>query len=98
MVIRQALEVALLAQVRRHRLGVGGGITSQAGAIRHGITRALMEYDPELRKACALPDSSRASARSRTQEGRPPQGASWTAVLQALIFFEDLALVLFADG
>jgi small subunit ribosomal protein S9 len=28
----------------------GGGITGQAGAIRHGITRALMEYDPELRK------------------------------------------------
>jgi small subunit ribosomal protein S9 len=28
----------------------GGGITGQAGAIRHGITRALMEYDGELRK------------------------------------------------
>lgn len=30
---------------------VGGGISGQAGAIRHGITRALMEYDPELRPA-----------------------------------------------
>ncbi len=29
----------------------GGGITGQAGAIRHDITRALMEYDGELRKA-----------------------------------------------
>lgn len=33
----------------------GGGISGQAGAIRHGITRALMAYDeslrPELRKA-----------------------------------------------
>jgi small subunit ribosomal protein S9 len=28
----------------------GGGVTGQAGAIRHGITRALMEYDGELRK------------------------------------------------
>ena len=28
----------------------GGGITGQAGAIRHGITRALMEYDESLRK------------------------------------------------
>jgi small subunit ribosomal protein S9 len=28
----------------------GGGITGQAGAIRHGITSALMEYDGELRK------------------------------------------------
>jgi small subunit ribosomal protein S9 len=28
----------------------GGGNTGQAGAIRHGITRALMEYDETLRK------------------------------------------------
>ena len=27
----------------------GGGITGQAGAIRHGITRALIEYDESLR-------------------------------------------------
>lgn len=27
----------------------GGGITGQAGAIRHGVTRALMEYNPEFR-------------------------------------------------
>jgi small subunit ribosomal protein S9 len=30
---------------------VGGGITGQAGAIRHGITRALMLVSPELRPA-----------------------------------------------
>lgn len=29
----------------------GGGSTGQAGAIRHGITRALMEWQPELRTA-----------------------------------------------
>ncbi len=29
----------------------GGGITGQAGAIRHGIARALLVSDPELRKA-----------------------------------------------
>jgi small subunit ribosomal protein S9 len=28
----------------------GGGISGQAGAIRHGITRALIEYDETLRK------------------------------------------------
>ena len=28
----------------------GGGFTGQAGAIRHGISRALLEADPELRK------------------------------------------------
>jgi len=27
----------------------GGGSTGQAGAIRHGISRALVEYNPELR-------------------------------------------------
>ncbi|MCI6305054.1 MAG: 30S ribosomal protein S9 [Subdoligranulum sp.] len=30
---------------------VGGGVAGQAGAIRHGITRALMESDAELRPA-----------------------------------------------
>ena len=29
----------------------GGGTTGQAGAIRHGIARALLEADPELRAA-----------------------------------------------
>ena len=29
----------------------GGGTTGQAGAIRHGITRALMDYDESLRKS-----------------------------------------------
>ena len=28
----------------------GGGISGQAGAIRHGITRALIKYDETLRK------------------------------------------------
>ena len=27
----------------------GGGVTGQAGAIRHGIARALLEFDPSLR-------------------------------------------------
>jgi small subunit ribosomal protein S9 len=51
MIVRQPLEVVQLlskfditVQVR------GGGITGQAGAIRHGITRALMEYDEALRR------------------------------------------------
>ena len=29
----------------------GGGPTGQAGAVRHGITRALIEYDPTLKPA-----------------------------------------------
>lgn len=27
----------------------GGGLTGQAGAVRHGIARALVDYEPELR-------------------------------------------------
>ena len=50
MVIRQALEeVALLGQYNVDATVRGGGISSQAGAIRHGITRALMKIDGELR-------------------------------------------------
>ncbi|MDQ3367733.1 MAG: 30S ribosomal protein S9 [Myxococcota bacterium] len=50
MVIRQALEeVALLDQYNVVATVRGGGISSQAGAIRHGITRALMKVDSELR-------------------------------------------------
>ena len=30
---------------------LGGGINGQAGAIRHGITRALLQVDPDLRPA-----------------------------------------------
>ncbi|GGA96411.1 MULTISPECIES: 30S ribosomal protein S9 [Agarivorans] len=56
MVVRQPLELTeLLEKVDLHITVKGGGTTGQAGAIRHGITRALMEYDeslrPELRKA-----------------------------------------------
>ena len=50
LVIRQALEeVSLLGQYDVHATVRGGGISSQAGAIRHGITRALMKVDAELR-------------------------------------------------
>lgn len=30
---------------------LGGGIAGQAGAVRHGITRALLIFDPELRQS-----------------------------------------------
>jgi small subunit ribosomal protein S9 len=51
MIVRQPLELVQMAD--RFDINVtveGGGITGQAGAIRHGITRALMDYDSELRK------------------------------------------------
>jgi len=52
MVVRQPLELVDLAERFRVRVTVkGGGGFGQAGAIRHGITRALMEYDESLRPA-----------------------------------------------
>ena len=50
MVVRQALELVELQDKFDLNITVsGGGTTGQAGAIRHGITRALMEYDETLR-------------------------------------------------
>jgi len=51
MIVRQPLEkVELLNSLDIKVTVTGGGISGQAGAIRHGITRALIEYDPSLRK------------------------------------------------
>ena len=50
MIVRQPLE--LVDMVKRFDIRVlvdGGGMTGQAGAIRHGITRALIDYDETLR-------------------------------------------------
>lgn len=50
MIVRQPLELAELTDKLDIRVNVkGGGNSGQAGAIRHGITRALLEYDSELR-------------------------------------------------
>lgn len=52
MIVRQPLELTQLAEKLDVNVTVtGGGTTGQAGAIRHGLTRALMEYDESLRPA-----------------------------------------------
>ncbi len=56
MVVRQPLELTQLSDRFDVVVTVtGGGMTGQAGAIRLGLTRALMDYDgslrPDLRKA-----------------------------------------------
>ena len=51
MIVRQPLELTQLVGKFDVTVSVdGGGVTGQAGAIRHGITRALLEYDESLRK------------------------------------------------
>ena len=50
MIVRQPLEKVDLVNKFDIKISVvGGGSFGQAGAIRHGITRALMEYDESLR-------------------------------------------------
>jgi len=52
MVVRQPLELTQSSDKFDVYVTVtGGGVSGQAGAIRHGITRALMEYDESLRGA-----------------------------------------------
>ncbi len=70
MIVRQPLE--LLEVVDKFDITVtvtGGGSFGQAGAIRHGITRALMQYDEEnrspLRSAGFVTRDSRAVERKK---------------------------------
>jgi small subunit ribosomal protein S9 len=50
MIVRQPLEVAeMMSNVDLKVTVTGGGISGQAGAVRHGITRALIAYDESLR-------------------------------------------------
>jgi small subunit ribosomal protein S9 len=51
MIVRQPLEKVELTDKFDVKVSVkGGGISGQAGAIRLGVTRALIEYDEELRR------------------------------------------------
>ena len=87
MVVRQPLlltanDAAFDVKVNVH----GGGETGQAGAVRHGITRALIDYDAALKRDAEpgrLRDPRR--PRGRAQEGRPARRPPPQAVQQALI-------------
>ena len=70
MVVCQPLELTEMVGKFDIKVNVkGGGNTGQAGAIRHGITRALMKYDetlrPDLRKAGFVTRDSREVERKK---------------------------------
>ena len=52
LIVRQPLDTTdLLGKVDIVAIVTGGGVTGQAGAIRHGISRALLEMNAEYRPA-----------------------------------------------
>jgi len=70
MIVRQPLDLVEMSDKFDLKITVkGGGTTGQAGAIRHGITRALMDYDetlrPALREAGWVTRDSRAVERKK---------------------------------
>jgi len=55
-VLRMLIQQPLVAANRQNQYDVtctvsGGGLSGQAGAVRHGISKALLSYEPDLRSA-----------------------------------------------
>jgi small subunit ribosomal protein S9 len=83
MIVRQPLDVVQMAERFDFSVTVdGGGITGQAGAIRHGITRALMEYDeslrPPLRKAGFVTRDAREVERKKVGRRKARRGPQYS--------------------
>ena len=82
MIVRQPLEAVKLTSMFDITVKVdGGGITGQAGAIRHGITRALIKYDESLRKT--LRDAGFCNARDAREVERKKSVAARRAAVRS---------------
>ena len=83
MIVRQPLQVVQVENRFDFNVQVeGGGITGQAGAIRHGITRALMEFDeslrPQLRKAGFVTRDAREVERKKVGRRKARRGPQYS--------------------
>jgi len=83
MIVRQPLQLVQVEDRFDFSVQVdGGGITGQAGAIRHGITRALMEYDetlrPALRKAGFVTRDAREVERKKVGRRKARRGPQYS--------------------
>ena len=83
MVVRQPLETVDMLETFDINVTVkGGGNTGQAGAIRHGITRALMNYDetlrPSLRKAGYVTRDARKVERKKVGLHKARKGTQYS--------------------
>lgn len=77
--VRAPLEVAgVMGQFDVWATAEGGGVAGQAGALRHAIARALLEYNPELRvtlkKAGLLTRDPRVKERKKWGHKRARRG------------------------
>ena len=83
MIVNQPLEIAESVDRFDIKVTVRGGCSSgQAGAIRHGITRALMEYDeslrPSLRAAGLVTRDSREVERKKIGRHKARRGVQFS--------------------
>ena len=71
MVVRQPLVLSSHGESFDIKVNVhGGGETGQAGAVRHGITRALIDYDETLKPACCRKPAWSRAMRARSSAKR----------------------------
>ncbi len=69
MVVEQALKLVNVLGTLDVSVNVlGGGLSGQAGAIRHGITKALLTYNPELRTTLKTAGLITRDARSKERK------------------------------
>lgn len=83
MIVRQPLEVLEVSEKFDVYVTVsGGGLSGQAGAIRHGIARALVEHDEEnrspLRKAGLLTRDARKVERKKVGLHKARKGTQFS--------------------
>lgn len=83
MLVREPLELTdTLGRFDVKASAVGGGVSGQAGAVRHGIARALVSYDENLRsplRRCGLlTRDSRIKERKKYGRKRARRGFQWT--------------------
>ena len=89
-VLRMLIQQPLVSSNRNGQYDVvctvsGGGLSGQAGAVRHGLSKALTNFEPELRGVLKRGGFlTRDSARGRTQEVRQGQSPALVPILETL--------------
>ena len=90
MVVRQPLVLTENAESFDIKVNVtGGGETGQSGAIRHGITRALIDFDAALKPALSQAGLLLAMLVKLNVKTRFAQSTSRKTILQTLIRFQN---------